>query len=82
MTDLNTAKEKKHSPAEIRKMHEKSIKQSIRELTALFGEDSVRGYLQCTLHTISLTDYSGLKREIYLKELEDIEYKRRARAYD
>lgn len=25
---------------------------------------------------------AGLKREIYLKELEDIEYKRRARAYD
>lgn len=74
--------EKKPSPAEIRKMHEESIKQSIRELTVLFGEDSVRGYLQCALYTINLTDYSGLKREIYLKELEDIEYKRRGRAYD
>lgn len=82
MTDLNTAKEKNYTPAEIRKTHEKSIKQSLRELTVLFGEDSVRGYLQCALYTINLTDYSGLKREIYLKELEDIERKRRARAYD
>lgn len=81
MTDA-PAKEMNLSRAEIRKMHEKSIKQSIRELTALFGEDSVRGYLQCALYTINLTDYSGLKREIYLKELENIEYKRRGRAYD
>ena len=81
MTDA-PVKEQGCSPAEIRRMHEKSIKQSIRELTALFGENSVRGYLQCTLHTISLTDYSGLKREIYLKELENIEHKRRVRSYD
>lgn len=81
MTDA-PVKEQGYSPAEIRRMHEKSIKQSIRELTALFGEDSVRGYLQCALYVINLTDYSGLKREIYLKELENIEYKRRGRAYD
>lgn len=81
MTDAPTEK-KDLSNAEIRRMHEKSIKQSIRELTVLFGEDSVRGYLQCALYTINLTDYSGLKREIYLKELENIEYKRRGRAYD
>ena len=81
MTDAPT-EEKNFSQAEIRRMHEKSIKQSIRELTALFGEDSVRGYLQCALYTINLTDYSGLKREIYLKELENIEYKRRVRSYD
>ena len=81
MTDA-PVKEQGYSPAEIRRMHEKSIKQSIRELTALFGEDSVRGYLQCALYTINLTDYSGLKREIYLKELENIEYKRRVRSYD
>lgn len=81
MTDAPTEK-KDLSNAEIRRMHEKSIKQSIRELTALFGEDSVRGYLQCALYTINLTDYSGLKREIYLKELENIEYKRRVRSYD
>ena len=81
MTDA-PVKEQVYSPAEIRRMHEKSIKQSIRELTALFGEDSVRGYLQCALYTINLTDYSGLKKEIYLKELENIEYKRRVRSYD
>ena len=81
MTDAPTEK-KNFSQAEIRRMHEKSIKQSIRELTALFGEDSVRGYLQCSLYTINLTDYSGLRREIYLKELENIEYKRRGRSYD
>ena len=81
MTDAPTEK-KDLSNAEIRRMHEKSIKQSIRELTALFGEDSVRGYLQCALYTINLTDYSGLKREIYLKEPENIEYKRRVRSYD
>ena len=81
MTDAPTEK-KDLSNAEIRRMHEKSIKQSIRELTVLFGEDSVRGYLQCALYTINLTDYSGLKREIYLKELENIEYKRRVRSYD
>lgn len=81
MTDA-TGEKKAFSDDEIRRMHEKSIKQSIRELKALFGEDSVRGYLQCALYTINLTDYSGLKREIYLKELENIEYKRRGHAYD